>query len=99
MTEEKRRHYLPKVVRGEFLNASSLSEPDTGSDVAAIRTTANQTAADGSSAAVSPAYLPTRGSAVNRSSPGFSHPPYWIHAPPYNRSIDDRRFTAADSAP
>jgi alkylation response protein AidB-like acyl-CoA dehydrogenase len=36
MTEEKRRHYLPKVVRGEFLNATSLSEPDTGSDLASI---------------------------------------------------------------
>ncbi len=36
MSEEKRRHYLPKVVRGEFLNASSLSEPDTGSDLASI---------------------------------------------------------------
>lgn len=28
--------YLPRVVRGEFLNASALSEPDTGSDLAAI---------------------------------------------------------------
>ena len=36
MSEEKRRHYLPKVVRGEFLNATSLSEPDTGSDLASI---------------------------------------------------------------
>lgn len=28
--------YLPRVVRGEFLSASALSEPDTGSDLAAI---------------------------------------------------------------
>jgi alkylation response protein AidB-like acyl-CoA dehydrogenase len=34
MPEEKRRHFLPKVVRGEFLGATALSEPDTGSDLA-----------------------------------------------------------------
>jgi len=31
-----RQRYLPRIVRGEFLNASALSEPDTGSDLAAI---------------------------------------------------------------
>ncbi len=36
MSPEMRAHYLPKVVRGEFLNASALSEPDTGSDLASI---------------------------------------------------------------
>jgi acyl-CoA dehydrogenase len=36
MTEEMKRKHLPRVVRGEFLSASSLSEPDTGSDLAAI---------------------------------------------------------------
>ena len=36
MPEELRRKYLPKVVSGEFLNASALSEPDTGSDLASI---------------------------------------------------------------
>lgn len=36
MTEEQKREYLPRVVRGEFLNASSLSEPGTGSDLASI---------------------------------------------------------------
>ena len=36
MPEEMCRKYLPRVVRGEFLNASALSEPDTGSDLAAI---------------------------------------------------------------
>ena len=36
MPEAMRRKYLPRVVRGEFLNASALSEPDTGSDLAAI---------------------------------------------------------------
>lgn len=36
MPEEMRRKYLPRVVRGEFLNASALSEPDTGSDLASI---------------------------------------------------------------
>lgn len=36
MPEEMRREYLPRVVRGEFLGASALSEPDTGSDLASI---------------------------------------------------------------
>lgn len=36
MSEAMKRKYLPMVVRGEFLNASSLSEPDTGSDLASI---------------------------------------------------------------
>jgi len=36
MPEEMRARYLPRVVRGEFLNASALSEPDTGSDLASI---------------------------------------------------------------
>jgi acyl-CoA dehydrogenase len=36
MPPAMREHYLPKVVRGEFLNASALSEPDTGSDLASI---------------------------------------------------------------
>ncbi|HYF58765.1 MAG TPA: acyl-CoA dehydrogenase family protein [Burkholderiaceae bacterium] len=36
MSEAMRRKYLPRVVRGEFLNAAALSEPDTGSDLASI---------------------------------------------------------------
>ncbi len=36
MPEDMRQEYLPRVVRGEFLNASALSEPDTGSDLASI---------------------------------------------------------------
>lgn len=36
MPEEMRRKYLPMVVRGEFMNASALSEPDTGSDLASM---------------------------------------------------------------
>lgn len=35
-TEEQRREYLPRMARGEFLGAFSLSEPDAGSDVANI---------------------------------------------------------------
>ncbi|WP_416222558.1 acyl-CoA dehydrogenase family protein [Variovorax paradoxus] len=36
LSKEKRAKYLPRAVRGEFLNASALSEPDTGSDLASI---------------------------------------------------------------
>jgi alkylation response protein AidB-like acyl-CoA dehydrogenase len=34
--EEQRRKYLPRVVRGEFLGAVALSEPEAGSDLANI---------------------------------------------------------------
>ncbi len=36
MTPEKQKVYLPRMARGEFLGAFSLSEPDAGSDVANI---------------------------------------------------------------
>ncbi|WP_119418249.1 acyl-CoA dehydrogenase family protein [Desertibaculum subflavum] len=36
MSEEQRRHYLPKMARGEYLGAGSISEPNAGSDVANI---------------------------------------------------------------
>jgi len=36
MSPEMQAEYLPRVVRGEFLNAASLSEPGTGSDLASI---------------------------------------------------------------
>ena len=39
-TAEQKRQYLPAVLRGEVLVALGYSEPDTGSDVAAARTTA-----------------------------------------------------------
>jgi len=36
MSPEDRAKYLPMVVKGDFMNASALSEPDTGSDLASI---------------------------------------------------------------
>ena len=36
MSPEMQAEYLPRVMRGEFLNATSLSEPGTGSDLASI---------------------------------------------------------------
>jgi alkylation response protein AidB-like acyl-CoA dehydrogenase len=39
-TEEQKRHYLPRVCTGEMIFAFSLTEPDAGSDAAAIRTRA-----------------------------------------------------------
>lgn len=39
-TPEQRRRYLPKVVAGEAISAFALSEPDAGSDVAAMSCTA-----------------------------------------------------------
>jgi acyl-CoA dehydrogenase len=39
-TEEQKQRYLPRVARGEAIAAFAISEPDAGSDVAAIATTA-----------------------------------------------------------
>src|ERR1700741_4694801 len=39
-TEEQKRHYLPRMATGEVRGAFSMSEPELGSDVAAIRTRA-----------------------------------------------------------
>ena len=37
-TEEQKQHYLPRMATGEVRGAFSMSEPELGSDVAAIRT-------------------------------------------------------------
>src|SRR5882724_5093127 len=41
-TEEQKAHYLPKMAEGAIRGAFSMSEPDLGSDVAAIKTRAKQ---------------------------------------------------------
>jgi acyl-CoA dehydrogenase len=41
-TEEQKQRYLVPGIRGEKLAALAITEPDTGSDVAAIRTTATK---------------------------------------------------------
>ncbi|WP_394832541.1 acyl-CoA dehydrogenase family protein [Pendulispora rubella] len=40
--EEQKRRYLPKAARGEWLAAWALTEPGSGSDSAALRTTARR---------------------------------------------------------
>jgi acyl-CoA dehydrogenase len=39
-TDEQRRHWLPKMVRGEAIGSLGMSEPHAGSDLKAIRTKA-----------------------------------------------------------
>ncbi|GLZ46713.1 acyl-CoA dehydrogenase [Actinomycetospora sp. NBRC 106375] len=39
-TPEQKQHYLPKMATGEITGSFSMSEPDLGSDVAAIKTSA-----------------------------------------------------------
>jgi alkylation response protein AidB-like acyl-CoA dehydrogenase len=39
-SEEQRRYWIPKLLDGEIMLAISMSEPDAGSDVGALRTTA-----------------------------------------------------------
>jgi len=39
-TEEQKRQWIPALLRGESVSCFAITEPDAGSDVAAIRTTA-----------------------------------------------------------
>ena len=39
-TDEQKKEYLPRLVRGEAISAGAYTEPDAGTDVAAIRTRA-----------------------------------------------------------
>jgi acyl-CoA dehydrogenase len=39
-TEEQKRHYLPKLAAGEITGSFALTEPDSGSDAASLRTSA-----------------------------------------------------------
>jgi alkylation response protein AidB-like acyl-CoA dehydrogenase len=39
-TEEQKRRWLPGMCAGELITAIAMTEPDTGSDLAAVRTTA-----------------------------------------------------------
>jgi alkylation response protein AidB-like acyl-CoA dehydrogenase len=50
-TQEQQDFFLPKMATGEVRSALSMSEPDLGSDVAAIRTATGATATITSSAA------------------------------------------------
>lgn len=39
-TEAQKTHYLPRMVTGEIIGSFALTEPDSGSDAASLRTTA-----------------------------------------------------------
>ncbi|OGA19710.1 MAG: hypothetical protein A3H32_20100 [Betaproteobacteria bacterium RIFCSPLOWO2_02_FULL_63_19] len=41
-SEEQKRHWLPKLLSGEIKFSISMSEPDAGSDIGAMRTTARR---------------------------------------------------------
>ena len=41
-TEEQKRHYLPRMARGEIVGAIAMTEPGTGSDLQGIRTRAQR---------------------------------------------------------
>ncbi len=41
-TEEQKRRYLPKLCSGEWIGAMAITEPEAGSDAAAIRATAKR---------------------------------------------------------
>ena len=43
-TEEQRERFLPRIARGELAFAIGMSEPDSGSDLASIRTRAEKVA-------------------------------------------------------
>ncbi len=46
LSDDKKREYLPRMARGEFLGAFSLSEPNAGSDVANISCRAERVGGD-----------------------------------------------------
>ncbi|WP_037585227.1 acyl-CoA dehydrogenase family protein [Stenoxybacter acetivorans] len=41
-TEAQKQHYLPKLAAGELIASFALTEPDSGSDAASLRTTAKR---------------------------------------------------------
>jgi hypothetical protein len=41
-SEEQKRRFLPRLCRGEWIGAHGMSEPDSGSDAFALRTTAER---------------------------------------------------------
>jgi alkylation response protein AidB-like acyl-CoA dehydrogenase len=41
-TESQKQHFLPRIVRGECFFAIGMSEPDSGSDLASVRTRAER---------------------------------------------------------
>jgi len=41
-TEEQKRHFLPRLCSGEWIGANAATEPDSGSDVFAMRTRAER---------------------------------------------------------
>jgi alkylation response protein AidB-like acyl-CoA dehydrogenase len=43
-TEEQKRHYLPRIAAGELAFCIGMSEPDSGSDLASVRTRATAVA-------------------------------------------------------
>jgi len=45
-SEEQKRYWLPKLISGEIRMSISMSEPDAGSDVGAMRTQARRNAHD-----------------------------------------------------
>jgi alkylation response protein AidB-like acyl-CoA dehydrogenase len=49
-TPEQQKHYIPKMVDGSWTGTMNLTEPQAGSDLAAVRTNLKATAASSSSA-------------------------------------------------
>src|ERR1700674_3045994 len=41
-SEEQKRRYLPRLARGEWIGCYALTEPNAGSDVASMETTASE---------------------------------------------------------
>ena len=66
--EEIKRRYLPRVARGEAIAAFALSEPDAGSDVGAMSTSARRVQARTMSSTARKPGFPTAASPISTAS-------------------------------
>ena len=68
-SEEQKRAWLPRMAKGEVITAIAMTEPGTGSDLQAIRTTALRQGQRAASSTARRPSSPTAGSPISSSSP------------------------------
>ena len=102
-TEEQKRHWLPRLCSGEALGCFGLTEPDTGSDAANLRTRATKTdsgwSISGQKMWISLANFSERGADLRPDRPGAEAPrPGLLPGPDRQRRLHAPRRSTASSA-